>query len=94
MKPSEGRQNILILMNELTGLGSLGFELPSPAYLVGAILFGIAGYVAFRRGRKASRPELTWVGLALMFYPYAVSQTWLLWVVGAVLSGWLYVKWD
>ena len=81
-------------MNELTTLGSLGLELPSPAYIAGAILFGIVGYVAFRRGRKASRPELTWAGVALMLYPYAVSQTWLLWVVGAVLCYWLYVKWD
>lgn len=81
-------------MNELATLGSLGLELPSPAYIVGAILFGIAGYVAFRRGRKAARPELTWAGLALMLYPYAVSQTWLLWLVGAALCSWLYIKWQ
>jgi len=77
-------------MNELT---SLGLELPSLTYLVGSILFGIIGYVAFRRGRKAERPELTWTGAALMFYPYAVSQTWLLWAIGAILCGWLYAKW-
>lgn len=81
-------------MNELTSLSSLGLELPSPAYIVGSILFGIVGYLAFRRGRKAARPEFTWAGVVLMFYPYAVSQTWLLWVVGAVLCCWLYAKWD
>ena len=81
-------------MNELSGLGSLGLELPSPSYIAGAILFGMVGYVAFRRGRKAARSELTWVGVALMAYPYAVSQTWLLWALGAALCGWLYVKWD
>ena len=81
-------------MNELATLGSLGLDLPSPAYIVGAILFGIAGYMAFRRGRKAAKPELTWTGVALMVYPYAVSQTWLLWAVGAALCGWLYVRWD
>ena len=80
-------------MNELSGLGSLGLELPSPSYIAGAILFGMVGYVAFRRGRKASRPELTWTGVALMLYPYAISQTWLLWAVGVVLCGWVYVKW-
>ena len=78
-------------MNELT---SLGLDLPNPAYFVGSILFGIIGYVAFRRGRKAERPELTWTGVALMFYPYAVSQTWLLWAVGAILCSWLYAKWS
>ena len=81
-------------MNELTSLSSLGLELPSPAYIVGAILFGIVGYVAFRRGRKASRLEFTWAGVVLMVFPYAVSLTWLLWVVGAALCGWLYAKWD
>ncbi len=80
-------------MNELTSLSSLGLELPTPAYIFGAMVFGILGYVVFRRGRKASRPELTWAGVALMFYPYAVSQTWLLWVVGTALCGWVYLKW-
>ena len=68
--------------------------LPSPAYIIGAILFGIFGYVAYRRGRKTSRPALTWAGVALMVYPYAVSQTWLLWAVGAGLCGWVYAKWN
>jgi hypothetical protein len=81
-------------MEELKNLEALGLVLPSPAYIVGAILFGILGYVAFRRGRKASRPALTWTGVALMLYPYAVSQTWLLWAVGAALCGWVYVKWN
>jgi len=81
-------------MDELKNLESMGLVLPGPSYIVGAILFGIIGYVAFRRGRKTSAPALTWTGLALMLYPYAVSQTWLLWAVGAALCGWLYVKWN
>lgn len=81
-------------MNEIQQLESLGLALPSPAYLVGAILFGILGYVAFRRGRKNATPALTWSGLALMLYPYGVSQTWLLWVLGGALCVWVYVKWN
>ena len=81
-------------MNELNALASLGLVLPSPAYLAGAILFGLIGYVAFRRGRKTSTASLTWTGVALMLYPYAVSQTWLLWTVGVGLCGWLYLKWS
>lgn len=81
-------------MNELKQLESLGLVLPSPAYIFGAILFGIFGYVAFRRGRKILAPSLTWAGVALMLYPYAVSQTWLLWAIGAALSGWVYAKWS
>ncbi|MDO8264531.1 MAG: hypothetical protein Q7T21_15100 [Gallionella sp.] len=81
-------------MDELKNLESFGLVLPSPAYILGAILFGIVGYVAFRRGRKASTSALTWTGIALMMYPYVVPQTWLLWVVGIALSGWLYAKWN
>jgi len=81
-------------MNELKNLQAMGLTLPSPAYLVGAILFGIVGYVAFRRGRKISRPVLTWTGVALMLYPYAVTQTWLLWAVGVALCVGLSLKWD
>ena len=72
-------------MNELAALQSLGLELPSPLYIIGAILFGIFGLAAFRRGRKTERPTTTWLGVALMVYPYAVSRTWLLYAVGAAL---------
>ena len=81
-------------MNELKALQSLGLVLPGPLYLAGAILFGIIGYVAFRRGRKASRAALMWNGVALMVYPYAITQTWLLWALGAALSAWLYTQWN
>ena len=47
-------------MDDLKNLESLGLVLPTPAYMAGAILFGIVGYLAFRRGRKTSRATLTW----------------------------------
>ena len=81
-------------MNEIKRLESLGLVLPSPLYVGGAILFGIIGYIAFKRGRKTNAPGLTWTGVALMVYPYAVSQTWLLWLLGAGLCGFLYTKWE
>lgn len=81
-------------MDTLKELASLGLELPSPAYLVGASLFGIVGLIAFRRGRKTSTGALTWAGLALMLFPYAVSETWMLWTIGATLCGWVYFKWN
>jgi apolipoprotein N-acyltransferase len=81
-------------MNELKNLEALGLVLPSPAYIAGAIVFGIAGLVAYRRGRKTQRPPLTWTGVALMLYPYVISDTWLLWLVGAALCGWAYTQWE
>lgn len=81
-------------MDELRQIESMGLVMPSPAYLLGAILFGLIGYAAFRRGRRTSSSALIWAGLALMLYPYAVSPTGLLWGIGAVLSGWVYAKWN
>ena len=81
-------------MNELKTLQSMGLTLPSPAYLLGCLIFGIVGLVAFRRGRKSQRTELTFAGVALMFYPYAVSETWTLWVIGALITAWVYAKWN
>jgi hypothetical protein len=75
-------------------LSPLGLVLPTPAYLAGLLLFGLVGYVAFRRGRKAQRPALKWVGVAVMLYPYAVPQTWLLWLIGALACVWFYFNWN
>ena len=81
-------------MNEFKQLESLGLVLPTPAYIMGAILFGIIGLFAYRQGRKTSVSTLTWAGIALMLYPYGISQTWMLWLVGIALSGLVYAKWD
>nr|WP_116607648.1 hypothetical protein [uncultured Albidiferax sp.] len=81
-------------MNDLNALQSMGLTLPSPAYILGAIIFGLVGFAAFRHGRKASRRDLTFAGLGLMLYPYAVAQTWLLWLVGAALTAWVVWKWN
>lgn len=80
-------------MDTLAQLQSLGLTLPTPAYLFGALLFGALGYAGWRRGRMLGRPSLTWSGVALMVYPYAVENTVLLWLVGAGLCAWLFSRW-
>lgn len=77
-------------MDELTTLESMGFALPSTAYLIGAVLFGIVGFVAYRYGKKASLQGTKWIGVVLMFYPYAIPATWLMYVVGIGLCIGLY----
>ena len=78
-------------MDELKAAEALGFTLPSPAYLIGAILFGIIGYAAYRYGKKATLPIPKWIGVALMLYPYAISETWQLYAVGLALCIGLYL---
>ncbi|WP_326535729.1 hypothetical protein [Pseudorhodoferax sp.] len=72
-------------MTDLEPLQSLGLALPSPSYIAGAVLFGLAGFAAYRHGKRVGKPRTKWLGVALMFYPYAVAQTWLLYLVGAAL---------
>ena len=72
-------------MDSLQDLQSLGFTLPSPAYIFGAVVFGIIGIAAYRYGKKTERKATKWIGVALMLYPYAISETWLLYVAGVAL---------
>jgi hypothetical protein len=72
-------------MDSLQTLQSLGTSLPSPAYIIGAVLFGLIGVAVYRYGKRAGRPRSKWLGIALMLYPYAIPLTWLLYVVGAAL---------
>jgi hypothetical protein len=78
-------------MNDLKTFESMGLTLPSPAYLFGMIVFSIIGYAAYRYGKKASNMTTKWVGVALMLYPYAISETWQLYAVGAGLCISLYI---
>jgi len=78
-------------MNELKNLESMGLVLPSLAYLIGAIVFGILGYAAYRYGKKTSNATTKWLGVALMLYPYAISETWQLYAVGTALCIGVYV---
>jgi hypothetical protein len=72
--------------HSLETLEAIGFTLPSPSYLVGVVVFSFIGIFAYYRGKRHGRPRSRWLGLALMLYPYAVWQTWLLYLVGAGLS--------
>ena len=76
--------------NISTATGSLGFSLPTPAYLMGALLFSLVGFAAYRYGAKTGRPHSKWIGVALMLYPYVVPATWLMYVVGVGLCAALY----
>lgn len=75
-------------------LQTSGLEIPSAGYILGAVLFGIVGFVAWRHGRRTQLAKPKWIGVALMVYPYATPQTWLMYLVGCALCGWLYFAWE
>jgi hypothetical protein len=59
----------------------------TPASLFGSIIFGAVGMAAFVYGKKAGLINPILFGGALMAYPYFVTQTWLLYGIGIVLTG-------
>ena len=77
-------------MDELNTLSALGITMPSPAYLAGALMFSIFGYAAYRYGKKMEQPYRKWIGVVLMLYPYGVSDTLWMYVVGGLLCVALY----
>ena len=74
-------------------LRDLGIELPTLAYLIGILLFGVIGIIVFALGRRRRKPRVKWVGVALMLYPYVVWSTAPLYVVGVLLCGAAYWFW-
>lgn len=68
--------------------------MPGPAALFASLMFGVIGFAAFRYGKQHAVWSPMAIGLALMVYPYFVSQTWLLYAIGAALCVGLYVLRD
>jgi hypothetical protein len=64
--------------------------MPTPAVLFAALIFGLIGLVAFNYGRKNTLFVPMVTGLGLMVFPYFVSQTWAVYLVGTSLCGVLY----
>lgn len=58
--------------------------------LVGGMLFGGVGFVAFMYGKKNSEFRPMIIGVALMVYPYFLRGTILLFLVGIGLTAALY----
>ena len=59
--------------------------MPSPAVLFASVFFGAIGLAAFIFGKKSSRWQPLAFGVALMVFPYFVSQIWLLYFIGCAL---------
>jgi len=61
-------------------------DLPSPAVLFWSIVFGAIGLGYFMYGKKQAAIVPMICGVALMVYPYFVSNTIVLVVIGVVLA--------
>ena len=60
------------------------------ANLIGSFIFGSIGFIAFFYGKKQSSWKPLTIGIILMAYPYFISGTTLMYVVGIILTACLY----
>jgi hypothetical protein len=58
--------------------------------IVAYVLFGAIGMCAFMYGKRTAKIGPLVLGLLLGVYPYFVSDTWLLWGIGIVLTAGLF----
>lgn len=58
----------------------------SMASLIGNIIFSSIGMVALGAGKRGSNVDMMMYGGALMLFPYFVSNTALMFVIGAALT--------
>ena len=56
----------------------------SGANLVGGLIFGAIGFVAFIYGKRMNLWKLMLCGLALMIFPYFISDTGMLYIFGTL----------
>ena len=59
--------------------------------IVGGLIFSTIGFVAFVYGKKNSEFKPMAIGILLMAYPYFISNTVVLFLMGIVLTSALYI---
>ncbi len=55
--------------------------------LIASMLFGSVGFVAFMYGKRQMLPKTMVLGVLLMVYPYFISNTVAVYLIGASLTG-------
>lgn len=64
--------------------------MPAPAALFAMLLFSLIGFAAFLYGKRSANFSYMAIGAVLIGYTYFVSDTLLLYLIGAALCGALY----
>ena len=72
-------------------LSTLGLDL-SLGSLFAGFVFGVFGFYLIKEGRRQSHAWFVVIGLFLIVYPYFISNTFLLWLIGCAGLGLAYAK--
>ena len=70
-------------MSDLGSFGGLSFSIWD---IIGSLLFGTIGFVAFMYGRKRQAWRTLAIGIVLMVYPYIIPGSLALWGIGVGLT--------
>ena len=62
----------------------------STANIIGGFIFGSIGFVAFVYGKKTGQHMTLFIGVALMAFPYLISNDLAMYAVGVALTTALY----
>ena len=62
----------------------------SPAAIISGLIFSTVGFFVFMHGKKNKKTRPFAIGIALMVYPYFISNAWLMTGIGLALSATLY----
>ena len=81
-----GQQNSILSATGLPQAG--GFSM---ANLIGSLIFGSIGFIAFFYGKKQASWKPLAIGIILMAYPYFVPGTFLMYAIGIGLTAALYI---
>ncbi|MBA2586012.1 MAG: hypothetical protein H0U99_05960 [Chthoniobacterales bacterium] len=60
------------------------------ANLLGGLVFGSVGFIAFVYGKRLQRWTPMFIGFALMAYPYFIADTLIMFGIGAALTASLF----
>ena len=61
------------------------------ANMIASMLFGAVGFVAFLYGKRQMLPKTMVIGGLLMAYPYFITNTLAVYLIGASLTGALFL---
>jgi len=74
----------------LAGIGLPQVDDFSAAKILACVVFGAIGFAVFLYGKKNKLFRPLIIGITLMAYPYFISGTFFLYLVGIILTGALY----
>lgn len=54
--------------------------------IIAGLVFGIFGFAILKDGKKEANIPKVFVGLILLIYPYFITNDYLVWIIGIVLT--------